>query len=251
MVEEMRKMFHMPGSRDRADLHPRAGAARPFRGDHARASTSRCRPRRPAGSWPWHRASSWSTMRRPTTSPCRWKPAAISTSTSAASAATSPTPTGWCCSWRATSSSKERHGTRCRSPRSSPGPRRWRRNKSVASPVKPGVPAISANGLPTCRRPAGQPRRFGRFPRFGAAFSRGNFRPAPAIARQACVDRPLGKRHDTILRMRARWRPVILAHRIGALEIGELGNFAPAVGVCGAGDGGRPPVETAACRTLS
>ena len=38
--------------------------------------------------------------RRPTTSRCRWKPAAISTSTSAASARTSPTPTGWCCSWR-------------------------------------------------------------------------------------------------------------------------------------------------------
>ncbi len=37
VVEETRKMFHLPDRRDRADLRPGAGAARPLRGDHARA----------------------------------------------------------------------------------------------------------------------------------------------------------------------------------------------------------------------
>ena len=38
----------LPELADRADLHPRAGAARAFRVDHARARDSRCRPRRRA-----------------------------------------------------------------------------------------------------------------------------------------------------------------------------------------------------------
>ena len=37
MVEETRKMFHLPEAADRPDLHPRAGAARAQRGDQARA----------------------------------------------------------------------------------------------------------------------------------------------------------------------------------------------------------------------
>ena len=60
----------------------------------------------------------------------------------------SPIPTGWCCSWPVTSSSRGRRGTRCRSPRSWPNPGRWRLNKSAACPA---LPAVSRSFRKRCR----------------------------------------------------------------------------------------------------